>query len=170
LNTCLFFYLPVLHRWVDFREEAYERANRVIHHEEGQHLSRQALHTYFFTEPASDDYLRMCVVIPQYVISYTTRKSETEPVRYVNPRHISQDPLENFFGDVKLRVGHNGLTANTVIRAVADITVLEGQRSASKLSKNKSRKRNTHRDDDEIVDTGSDELVVARFTPLEQIE
>jgi hypothetical protein len=130
----------------------------------------KGLHAYFFTEEASDDYLRMLVVIPQYIRSYTAkREGSVDSYRFVIPRRITQDFLENRYGDIKMKVRHNGVTAANVLPAVHTLEINQVQSTAARGSK---RKQNTGVDG---AHQGQGEQpvlrsVLSRFVPLEELE
>jgi hypothetical protein len=152
---------------VAWRTECFDRARAKTFVEQGKTLGTKGLHHFFFTEEASDDYLRMLVVIPQYVMSYTKMRDEKDSWRFVIPRRITQDFLENRYGDIKLSVGHNGLTASNVLPVANDLEMNQVQNNSMRLSK---RKRNTGTAG---ADQGDGEKparsVSSRFKPYEEM-
>lgn len=131
-------------------------------------LGTKALHAYFFTEEASDDYLRMLVAIPQYIMSYTAKQDDSDKWRFVIPRRITQDFLENRYGDIKMKVKHNGLTAATVLPAVHSIEASQVQATSSRAC---SRKRNAGANGDN-QGQGAPPVhrsVRSRFVPLDEL-
>lgn len=163
-----------------WRAECFARAQRktfkpIVAAVGGSALATKATgtkgrHAYFFTEEASDDYLRMLVAIPQYIRSYTAKRLEGSVVsyRYAIPRRITQDFLENRYGDIKMKVRHNGLTAANVLPAVQNIEIGQVQATANRFTK---RKQNTGVDG---ADQGQGEepatrSVKSRFVPLEEL-
>ena len=166
--------LVPFNRWVKWREECFARARRKTYVPPGANgaapkpLGTKILHQYFFTEEASDDFLRMLVVIPQYIRSYTKPRREDDNYRFVIPRRITQDFLENRYGDIKLKVRHNGLTANNVLSAVHTIEIAQVHQQSARGS---TRKRNAGEGG---ADQGEGEQrpvrsVRARFNPLEEL-
>jgi hypothetical protein len=130
----------------------------------------RALYTYFFTQEASDDYLRMLVVVRQYILFYTVQRGSEIFWRFVIPGRITQDFLENTFAEIKLRVGHNGLTAINVVRAVH---VIETSRVHQTSSRAVKRKRNTGVNGADEGEGEGDEPVCSiesRFVPFEVLE
>jgi hypothetical protein len=134
-------------------------------------LGMRALHSYFFTEEASDDYLRMLVVIRQWVRYYTKPWGPGGIYMFAIPRRLSQDFLENRYSDIKLSVGHNGLTVSNVLPAVHTIEIAQVQTTSSRASK---RKRNTGVGAAAGPDQGEGEQQVrsvkSRFVPLEELK
>jgi hypothetical protein len=138
-----------IHRWKGWRKESFERARRKTYVEPGKTIGVLALHKYFFTQEASDDFLLMVTVIPQFIKSYTGPKTPTGSYRYVIPRRMSQDPLENRYGDIKLLVGHNKLTPGHVVRAGNTLAVQNLQSESKRGNRNK---RNCDQKDEEEED------------------
>ena len=131
----------------------------------------------------------MLRVIPQFVKYYTRPEfADSVSYSYIIPRRITQDNLENRFGDIKLDLGHNGFNAKNVVHSAHNLEVSSIQKVAARVQKKRnclgasitipveeSSNINVVQDEPKIVDLNeelkSNELKeIARFNPLITLE
>jgi hypothetical protein len=115
----------------DWREESHARAARTTYVEPGKQLTMTQKNKFFFTEEASDDFIRMLTVFPQFVAEYGGVGRDGKQ-RYLICRRFSQDSLENRFAKIKELAGHSKLTQQVVQKASQLSEVIDMHKRSSR--------------------------------------
>lgn len=132
--------------WEDWSRKRAIRELRILHPTQTKPFAKIKIARYFFSIPGLKDFKTILVGVSQYV-RYILK---TCPLCSIYCLRISSDCCENFFADLRYKLGGNGqlngVNANRCAREVmlSRLTGSTGTNESTKMKRSK-RLRNTHR-------------------------